>query len=179
MNLEGEKKDISVEYFEGDNFIDDDDMIDNDLIDLAEGFENPNNPNEQDKANPNANSEVIDVNNLSNTMNVEESFETSLNIINDYDNFKAEGEIYSIAMNEKGNLIIGDGEDNTYFYDASQKQIIKKEKFNKDSVSEVKITNDGKYILTGSLDGTVNIFHSETLELLRTCEGSFSDINVK
>merc|ERR1711957_202065 len=57
------------------------------------------------------------------------------------------------------------------------KQIIKKEKFNKDSVSEVKITNDGKYILCGSLDGTVNIFNSETLELLRTVEGSFSEIN--
>ena len=49
-------------------------------------------------------------------------------------------------MNEKGNLIIGDGEDNTYFYDASMKKIIKKEKFNKDSVSHVKITNDGKFI---------------------------------
>jgi WD40 repeat protein len=138
-------------------------MIDNDLIDFAEGHEN---------------GDVIDVNNLTNDMMVEEASETSLNIINDYDNFKADGEIYSIAMNDKGNLIIGDGEDNTYFYDASQKKIIKKEKLNKDSVSHVKITNDRKYILAGSLDGTVNIFNSDTLQLLKTVEGSFSEINV-
>ena len=49
---------------------------------------------------------------------------------------------------------------------------------NKDSVSHVKITNDRKYILAGSLDGTVNIFNSDTLQLLKTVEGSFSEINV-
>lgn len=139
-------------------------MIDNEIIDMADHNEN---------------GDVIDVNELNNDMMVEETSETSLNIINDYDNFKADGEIYSITMNEKGTLIIGDGEDNTYFYDASMKKIIKKEKFNKDSVSHLKITNDGKYILAASLDGTVNIFHSETLELLKTVEGSFSEINVK
>jgi WD40 repeat protein len=138
-------------------------MIDNDLIDFAVEHENR---------------DVIDVDNLTNDMMVEEASETSLNIINDYDNFKADGEIYSIVMNDKGNLIIGDGEDNTYFYDASQKKMIKKEKLNKDSVSHVKITSDRKYILTGSLDGTVNIFNSDNLQLIKTVEGSFSEINV-
>jgi WD40 repeat protein len=104
--------------------------------------------------------------------------ESSINITNEFENFKAEGEIYSLAMNEKGILIIGDGEDYTYFYDISMKKLIKKEKFNKDSVNHVKLTNDGKYILTSSLDGTVNIFSSDTLELLRSVEGSFSEINV-
>ena len=138
-------------------------MIDNDILDFAEHNEH---------------GDVIDVNDLNNDMMVEEASETSLNIINDYDNFKADGEIYSIAMTEKGNLIIGDGEDNTYFYDASMKKLIKKEKFNKDSVSHIKITNDGKCILAGSLDGTVNIFNSETLELIKSVDGSFSEINV-
>ncbi len=111
-------------------------------------------------------------------MAVESSMESSINIINDFENFKAEGEIYSLAMNDKGILIIGDGEEYTYFYDVSMKKLIKKEKFNKDSVNHVKITVDNKYILTSSLDGTVNVFSSDTLELLRTVEGSFSEINV-
>jgi WD40 repeat protein len=58
------------------------------------------------------------------------------------------------------------------------KKLIKKEKLNKDSVNHVKITVDNKYVLTSSLDGTVNVFSSESLELLRTVEGSFSEINV-
>lgn len=104
--------------------------------------------------------------------------ESSINITNEFENFKADGEIYSLAMNDKGILIIGDSEENTYFYDVSMKKLIKKEKLNKDSVNNVKITVDGKYILTSSLDGTVNVFSSESLELLRTVEGSYSEINV-
>jgi len=84
-------------------------MIDNDILDFAEHNEH---------------GDVIDVNDLNNDMMVEEASETSLNIINDYDNFKADGEIYSIAMTEKGNLIFGDGEDYTYFYVASINKMI-------------------------------------------------------
>lgn len=104
--------------------------------------------------------------------------ELSINIPNEFENFKADGEIYSLAMTEKGVLVIGDREEYTYFYDISMKKLLKKEKFNKDSVNQVKITVDGKYVLTASLDGTVNVFSSDTLELLRTVEGSFSEINV-
>lgn len=158
--------DISFEVIEGEDIvIDDEDMIDNDIIDIAEGNQIEGN-------------NAIDLNDLNQEILPEESSESSLNIINDYDNFKSDGEIYSLAMNQKGTLIIGDGEDNTYFYDASMKKIIKKEKFNKDSVTHVKITNDGKYILTASLDGTVNIFNSETIEFLKSVEGSFSDVLV-
>jgi len=125
-----------------------------------------------------AQDEAIDVKDTALAVESESYSETSINITNEFENFKAEGEIYSLAMNDKGILIIGDGEDNTYFYDVSMKKLIKKEKLNKDSVNNVKITVDNKYILTSSLDGTVNVFRSETLELLRTVEGSFSEINV-
>jgi len=121
---------------------------------------------------------VIDVKDTAMAVESESQSESSINITNEFENFKAEGEIYSLAMNDKGILIIGDGEEYTYFYDVSMKKLIKKEKINKDSVNHVKITVDGKYILTSSLDGTVNIFNSENLELLRTVEGSFSEINV-
>ena len=124
-----------------------------------------------------AQDEAFDVKDTAMAVESEHS-ESSINIINDFENFKAEGEIYSLAMNDKGILIIGDGEEYTYFYDVSMKKLIKKEKFNKDSVNHVKITVDNKYILTSSLDGTVNVFSSDTLELLRTVEGSFSEINV-
>lgn len=125
-----------------------------------------------------AENEAIDVKDTAMAVESESFSESSINIINDFENFKAEGEIYSLAMNDKGILIIGDGEDYTYFYDVSMKKLIKKEKFNKDSVNHVKMTVDNKYILTSSLDGTVNVFSSESLELLRTVEGSFSEINV-
>lgn len=111
-------------------------------------------------------------------MDHEANSELSINIPNEFENFKADGEIYSLAMTEKGILVIGDREEYTYFYDISMKKLLKKEKFNKDSVNQVKITVDGKYVLTASLDGTVNVFSSDTLELLRTVEGSFSEINV-
>lgn len=123
-------------------------------------------------------SEAIDVKDTAMHIESEACSESSINITNEFDNFKAEGEIYSLALTEKGILVMGDGEEYTYFYDISMKKLIKKEKFNKDSVNNIKITVDGKYVLTSSLDGTVNVFSSESFELLRTVEGSFSEINV-
>jgi WD40 repeat protein len=143
------------------------DFLDQNLVD-ADDFQ---------YAEAQAQDEAFDVKDTAMVVESEHS-ESSINIINDFENFKAEGEIYSLAMNDKGILIIGDGEEYTYFYDVSMKKLIKKEKFNKDSVNHVKITVDNKYILTSSLDGTVNVFSSDTLELLRTVEGSFSEINV-
>ena len=79
----------------------------------------------------------------------------------EYPDFQAQGEIYAIAFHKKsGTLIIGDGEDTTYFYDLDKKKVIKSEKYNKDSVSFVKISEDEKYVLTASIDGSLNIFDS-------------------
>lgn len=96
----------------------------------------------------------------------------------EYENFLADGEIYSLGMNDKGVLVLGDGEDTTYLYDLNKKEIIKKEKFNKDSVVNVAFSNDLKYCATASLDGSVNLFNGEDFTLITTVNGSFSDINV-
>ena len=100
------------------------------------------------------------------------------NMKGEFENIKTDGEIYSIAMNEKGIIVIGDGEDTTYFIDANKKEIIKKEKLNKDSVTSIDFSSDGKYLVTGSLDGNAHIFETENFTLVNTVNGSFSEINV-
>lgn len=74
--------------------------------------------------------------------------------------------------------MFGDGEDNISVYDMMNKKLIRKEKFNKDSVTNIKISADLKYLAAGSLDGTVLIFDFETMKLLHQIEGSYSDILV-
>jgi WD40 repeat protein len=96
----------------------------------------------------------------------------------EYDGFKTDGEIYSVAMNDKGIIVIGDGEDTTYFFDANKKELIKKEKINKDSVTDVFFSNDFKFLATASLDGSVNVWETENYTVIKTVNGSFSDINV-
>jgi WD40 repeat protein len=96
----------------------------------------------------------------------------------EFENFRTEGEIYGITMNDKGMIVVGDGEDNTYFYDVNKKELIGKEKFNKDSVIAVSFSNCGKFLATASFDGTVNLFETEEYKLMSTVNGSFSDINV-
>ena len=103
--------------------------------------------------------------------------EEDLQIKREYEGFLADGEIYSIAMNEKGVLVIGDGEDTTYLFDLNKKETIRKEKMNKDSVIEVSFSCDNKFLVTACLDGTVSIFDEE-FKLLNQVSGSFSDINV-
>ena len=94
----------------------------------------------------------------------------------EYPDFKSEGEIYSIGL-YNSTLIIGDGEDKTTFYDLDKKQIIKSEKYNKDSVNFIKISNDKKYMITGSIDGTINIFDTNNFNLLNTINDQDSEIN--
>jgi WD40 repeat protein len=96
----------------------------------------------------------------------------------EYENFKADGEIYSIAMNDKGLIVLGDGEDTTYFFDLNKKELIKKEKINKDSVTNVSFSNDYKYLATASLDGTVNVYETQDYTIINTLNEGFSDINV-
>ena len=73
---------------------------------------------------------------------------------------------------------MGDGEDFLTFYDIIKKEVIKKEKFNKDSVVSVKFSFDNKYFAAASLDGSVSIFDFEKLTLINQLEGSYSDVLV-
>lgn len=97
----------------------------------------------------------------------------------EYPEFIANGEIYSIALlQEKGIAIVGDGEEYTYLYNIESKTLITKEKFHKDSVIAVKVSSDGKYFLTASMDGTACIFDTESLKVVTTVEGSNEEIMV-
>ena len=107
-------------------------------MDIEENNNNDNNNNIENK-NENNNNEIKD--------EEEEIFHK------EYENFSTKGEIYAINFHqESGTLIIGDGEDTTYFYDLSKKEIKREEKLNKDSVNFIKFSFDNKYMLTASVD---------------------------
>ena len=97
----------------------------------------------------------------------------------EYENFATKGEIYAINFHQaSGTLIIGDGEDTTYFYNLEKKELIREEKLNKDSVSFIKFSCDNKYLLTASVDGSINIFNVEkNFELIETIKDQDSEIN--
>ena len=84
------------------------------------------------------------------------------------ENFKTKGEIYTINFHQSsGILIIGDGEDTTYFYNLDKKELIREEKLNTDSVNFIKLSNHNKYLLTTSVDGSINIYNvSKNFELI-------------
>lgn len=160
-DIDPNEGDISIEEIEED----DNQYIDDELID-------------QDELQHLENNFDIVVEHMEIDENEENQEELDLDIKKEFEGFKADGEIYSMDMNNKGLLVIGDGEEFTYIYDTSKKEIIRKEKFNKDSVVFVRFSADGKYLATGSLDGTVHLFDAENFNKLSTIEGSFSEINV-
>ena len=97
----------------------------------------------------------------------------------EYENFKTKGEIYAINFHQStGTLIIGDGEDTTYFYNLDKKELIKEEKLNTDSVNFIKFSFDNKYMLTASVDGSINIFNvSKNFEKINTIKDQDTEIN--
>lgn len=159
-NLEGNEDNVdelSVEEFEEED-IDyyDEGLIDNEVLENLKNFEIEIDKEKTDKL-----------------------IETHLNDFKrEYENFDADGEIYSITVNAKGVIAVGDGADMTYLYDLNKKELIKKEKFNKDSVVCVAFSKDYKYLASASLDGSVNIFNGDNFKVLNTVNGSYSDINV-
>jgi len=165
-NLDGQENfdadELSIEEIEEE----DHDYVDEYLID-ADDLENQNDD---------TNMETIKEKNETD-MDIEFEGEHP-NVKGEFENIKTDGEIYSIAMNEKGIIVLGDGEDTTYFVDANKKAIIKKEKLNKDSVTCIDFSSDGKYLVTGSLDGNAHIFETENFTLINTVNGSFAEINV-
>ena len=108
-------------------------------------------------------------NDKENEDNNKDNKEEEENYHKEYENFKTKGEIYAINFHqETGTLIIGDGEDTTYFYNLDKKEIIREEKLNTDSVNFIKFSCDKKYMLTASVDGSINIFNvSKNFELIK------------
>ena len=79
--------------------------------------------------------------------------------IENYFNFKTEGEIYSITFSNEDNiLIIGDSSEKTYFYNIKSQQLIKKLSINTESVSFLSFSSDNNYLISASLDGIIHIF---------------------
>ena len=135
-------------------------------MDIEENNNNDNNNNDNiENKNENNNNEIKD--------EEEEIFHK------EYENFSTKGEIYAINFHqESGTLIIGDGEDTTYFYDLSKKEIKREEKLNKDSVNFIKFSFDNKYMLTASVDGSINIFLvSKNFSLVNTIKDQDAEIN--
>jgi WD40 repeat protein len=59
-----------------------------------------------------------------------------------------------------------------------KKEIIREEKLNKDSVNFIKFSFDNKYLLTASVDGSINIFLVEkNFELIHTIKDQEAEIN--
>ena len=97
----------------------------------------------------------------------------------EYENFKTKGEIYAINFHQNsGTLVIGDGEDTTYFFNLDKKELIREEKLNTDSVNFIKFSADNKHMLTASVDGSINIFNiSKNFELINTIKDQDTEIN--
>ena len=128
----------------------------------------------------------IDLGNNNNINNINDNDNDNNNEIKEdenyhkeYENFKSKGEIYAINFHQSsGTLIIGDGEDTTYFYNLDKKELIKEEKLNQDSVNFIKFSSDNKYMLTASVDGTINIFNvAKNFELINTIKDQDSEIH--
>ena len=128
----------------------------------------------EENNNNNINNEEINNNQNENEIKEEEEIYHK-----EYENFSTKGEIYAINFHKPtGTLIIGDGEDTTYFYNLDKKELIREEKLNKDSVNFIKFSFDNKYLLTASVDGSINIFLVEkNFELINTIKDQEAEIN--
>lgn len=100
--------------------------------------------------------------------------------LSEFPDFEADGEIYSIDIfQKKGIVAFGDGEESTYVYDIVNKKLLNKEKYSKDSVISVKFSFDKSIFMSASMDGTIRLFDSETLELVSVIEDSSDEIMVR
>lgn len=104
--------------------------------------------------------------------------EVEIDFYQEYPDFKAPGEIYSIALDqEKGIAILGDSEENTIFFDIPTKKVINTLHINKDSVNFLKFTCDNKYLISASIDGTLHIFDAKNnYNLIQTIEDQDTEI---
>ena len=110
-------------------------------------------------------------------MDIDDIADQDLTYQKEYPDFSTKGEIYSIAFHPASStLVIGDGDDTTTFYNIDTKKVTKTQKINKDSVNFVSFSFDNKYLLTASVDGSVNIFSVPNFELLQTIDDQDQEI---
>ncbi len=99
-------------------------------------------------------------------------------IENYFPNFLSSGEIYSIILHNDKTLIIGDGEDKTYFYDIKKKNILSEQKLNKESISFLKLSYDIKYLISTSNNGEIILFSpSENFKIINKINDNEKEIN--
>jgi WD40 repeat protein len=99
-------------------------------------------------------------------------------IENYFPNFISSGEIYSIILHNDKTLIIGDGEDKTYFYDIKKKNILSEQKLNKESISFLKLSYDIKYLISTSNNGEIILFSpSENFKIINKINDNEKEIN--
>lgn len=117
--------------------------------------------------------------NDNNENNISPNQKQELNITKEYPDFTSKGEIYCLALNQKtGTVIIGDGENYTTFYDITKKQIISSNKYNNESVNFLKFSNDNKYLVSSSIDGSIIIFDVEdNYKIISQINDQTSEIN--
>lgn len=100
-------------------------------------------------------------------------------LINSFPNFEAEGEIYSVAINEKNDIaIVGDGEEYQYTFKLSDFSLISKEKVHLDSIVFIRYSFNKSYLLIASMDGIIKLYKGESMKLEHTIEDNSDEIMV-
>lgn len=100
--------------------------------------------------------------------------------ISAFPQFEAEGEIYSVDIDEKKEVaILGDGEEMFYTVSLADFTCISKEKLHKDSIISAKYSADKSYFITASMDGVVKIFDATTMKCIHTIEDNSEEIMVR
>ena len=111
------------------------------------------------------------------SLNIKEKNIENEKIENYFENFKSSGEIYSISLYNDKTIIIGDGDDTTYFYDIKKKNY-QNQKLNKESISFLKISKDKNYLLSTSNDGEIIIFSpNENFKIINRIKDNDKEIN--
>lgn len=97
--------------------------------------------------------------------------------LNAFPDFESEGEIYSVAIDEKRKTaLIGDGEEFLYRMNLDTNKIEFKEKIHTDSIISIRYSFDKSVYLTASMDGIINIYNGEDHKLLLKIEDNTEEI---
>ncbi len=97
--------------------------------------------------------------------------------VNAFQGFEAEGEIYSVALDEKNKVIlVGDGEEYFYRLNLEDNSLSFKEKTCKDSIISIKYSFDKSIFLVASMDGQIKIYDGTDLKLIVSIEDNSDEI---
>lgn len=97
--------------------------------------------------------------------------------VNAFPNFEAEGEIYSIGIDEgRKTVLVGDGEENFYRINLENNEVEVKEKLFKDSIISIKYSYDKSLFLVASIDGTIKVFDSNDFSIVSEVNDNSDEI---